>query len=91
MLAQTDAQYQALQGTEWADAALRTVAFIGVGSQLLDPTVEVPAYAQELVAAELANIEAASAFCLRRSSPAWNLAKITPSTSRAATTPSAKS
>lgn len=60
MLAQTDAQYQALQGTEWEDAALRTVAFIGVGSQLLDPSIEVPAYAQELVAAELANIEAAS-------------------------------
>ncbi len=60
MLAQTDQQYQALQGTEWEDAALRTVAFIGVGSQLLDPTLEVPAYAQELVAAELANIEAAS-------------------------------
>jgi hypothetical protein len=60
MLAQTDQQYQALQGTEWEDAALRTVAFIGVGSQLLDPTLEVPAYAQELVAAELANIGAAS-------------------------------
>ncbi|MBK8902589.1 MAG: DUF3160 domain-containing protein [Anaerolineaceae bacterium] len=60
MLAQTDAQYQALQGTEWEDAALRTVAFIGVGSQLLDPTIEVPAYAQELVDAELALIEEAS-------------------------------
>ena len=46
MLAQTDAQYQALQGTEWEDAARRTVAFIGVGSQLLDPSVEVPAYSQ---------------------------------------------
>lgn len=64
MLAQTDLQYQALRGTEWEDAALRTVAFIGVGSKLLDPTVEVPAYAQELVEAELANIEAASGIML---------------------------
>ena len=60
MLAQTDAQYQALQGTEWEDAARRTVAFIGVGSQLLDPTVTVPAYAQDLVEAELAQIEDAA-------------------------------
>jgi hypothetical protein len=60
MLAQTDRQYQALQGTEWEDAALRTVAFIGVGSKLLDPSLEIPAYAQELVEAELAQIEAAA-------------------------------
>jgi hypothetical protein len=59
MLAQTDSQYQALQGTEWEDAARRTVAFVGVGSQLLDPAVAVPGYAQELVEAELALIEAA--------------------------------
>lgn len=60
MLAQTDAQYQALQGTGWADAALRTVAFVGVGSRLLDPDVAVPAYAEELVEAELALVEDAS-------------------------------
>lgn len=60
LLAQTDDQYQSLQGTEWEDAARRTVAFIGVGSQLLDPTVEIPPYAQELVVAELAQIEAAA-------------------------------
>ncbi|MEJ2748269.1 MAG: DUF3160 domain-containing protein, partial [Anaerolineae bacterium] len=62
MLAQTDAQYQALQGTgtEWEDAALRTVAFIGVGSKLLDANTQIPAYAADLVNAELANIEAAS-------------------------------
>ncbi|MCA9953674.1 MAG: DUF3160 domain-containing protein, partial [Anaerolineales bacterium] len=60
MLVQTDLQYQALQGAEWEDAALRTVAFIGVGSKLMDPSTDVPAYAQELVDAELANIEAAS-------------------------------
>ena len=59
MLAETDAQYQALQGTSWEEAALRSVAFIGVGSKLLDETVEIPGYAQELVAAELAKIDAA--------------------------------
>ncbi len=60
MLAQVDQQYQQLKGTPWEDAALRTVAFIGVGSKLLDPTVQVPDYAAELVDAELAQIEAAS-------------------------------
>lgn len=60
MLAQTETQYQALRGSEWEDAARRTVAFIGVGSQLLDPTIEVPAYAQDLVEAELEQIEAAA-------------------------------
>jgi hypothetical protein len=60
MLAQTDSQYQALRGSSWEDAALRTVAFVGVGSWLMDPTVDVPAYAEELVSAELANIEASS-------------------------------
>ncbi|MEZ4643584.1 MAG: DUF3160 domain-containing protein [Chloroflexota bacterium] len=54
MLAQADAQYQELVGTPWEDAARRSVAFIGVGSQLLDATVAVPAYAQDLVTAELA-------------------------------------
>jgi hypothetical protein len=60
MLAQTDAQYQTLQGTPWEDAARRTVAFVGVGSKLVDPDVAVPAYAQELVDAEVALVESAS-------------------------------
>jgi hypothetical protein len=60
LLAQVDAQYQQLKGGPWEDAALRTVAFIGVGSKLLDPSVQVPEYAAELVNAELAQIEAAS-------------------------------
>ncbi|MCI0580397.1 MAG: DUF3160 domain-containing protein [Chloroflexi bacterium] len=60
MLAQTEAQYQELQGTPWEEAARRTVAFIGVGSWLLDPAVEIPDYAAELVEAELAQVEAAS-------------------------------
>jgi hypothetical protein len=60
MLAETDAQYQALRGTDWEDAALRSVAFVGVGSRLLDPEIEVPPYAQDLVEAELALVEAAA-------------------------------
>ncbi len=60
MLAQTDAQYQALRGTAWEDPALRTVAFIGVGSKLLDGETAIPAYAADLVDAEIANIEDAS-------------------------------
>ncbi len=37
LLAETDAQYQALIGSEWEDAAMRSVAFIGVGSKLARP------------------------------------------------------
>jgi hypothetical protein len=59
-LAATISQYQALQGTSWEDAALRTVAFVAVGSELMDSTVEMPPYVADLVTAELANIEAAS-------------------------------
>lgn len=59
MLAQTDQQYQALKGGPWEDAALRSVAFIGVGSKLLDPGVQVPAYASDLADAELALIQSA--------------------------------
>ncbi|MFO7678702.1 MAG: DUF3160 domain-containing protein [Chloroflexota bacterium] len=56
ILLETDAQYQELKGTAWEDAALRSVAFVGVASKLLDPSVEIPAYTQELVDAELAKI-----------------------------------
>ncbi len=59
MLAQTDAQYQALKGGAWEDPAKRTVAFIAVGSKLLDPGLQVPAYASDLVDAELALIQSA--------------------------------
>jgi len=60
LLAQTDSQYQALQGTGWEDDARRTVAFVGVASKLLDPDVQVPDYAADLVEAELALIEEAA-------------------------------
>jgi hypothetical protein len=54
LLSQTDSQYQVLQGPGWEDAARRTVAFVGVASKLLDPDVQVPDYAKDLVETELA-------------------------------------
>ncbi|MFN2178124.1 MAG: DUF3160 domain-containing protein [Candidatus Promineifilaceae bacterium] len=60
MLAQTGSQYQELQGTPWEDAARRALAFIAVGSKLLDPQVEVPDYVQDVVQAELDLIDAAA-------------------------------
>jgi len=59
MLAQTDAQYRALKGGPWEEAALRTVAFVGVASRLLDPGVNVPDYAGDLVNGELELIDRA--------------------------------
>ncbi len=60
LLARTEADYEALRGTGWEDAARRTVAFVGVGSKLLDPSVQVPAYAADMVQAELALIDGAA-------------------------------
>jgi hypothetical protein len=60
LLARTDEIYRQLQGTGWEDAARRVVAFVGVGSKLLDPVVHIPDYASDLVDSELALIEAAS-------------------------------
>lgn len=60
LLARTDEQYQALRSSDWADAARRTVAFVGVASKLLDPGVTVPDYAAGLVEEQLSLIEAAS-------------------------------
>ena len=57
LLARAEEQYQALQGTGWEEAARRTVAFVGVASRLLDPGVQVPPYAADLVEAELALVE----------------------------------
>ncbi|MGQ9554874.1 MAG: DUF3160 domain-containing protein [Anaerolineae bacterium] len=53
LLARADEQYQALQSSDWEEAARRTVAFIGIASKLLDPATPVPAYAANLVDAEL--------------------------------------
>ncbi len=60
MLARTDELYQALKGSDWEDAARRTVAFVGVGSRLLDDEVEVPTYVADMVEEQLAPIEEAS-------------------------------
>jgi len=60
LLVSTDQQYQELRGTDWEDAARRTVAFVGVASKLLDLAVQVPAYAADLVDGELALINSAS-------------------------------
>ena len=60
LLESAQTEYEALAGTEWEDAALRTVAFAGVGSKLLDPTVQVPGYASKLVEDELVLIDGAA-------------------------------
>jgi hypothetical protein len=59
MLAQTESNYRALKGTSWEDAALRSMAFVGVAGSLLDPDFPVPAEASSLVEAELDLIAAA--------------------------------
>ncbi|MDR1797234.1 MAG: DUF3160 domain-containing protein [Clostridiales Family XIII bacterium] len=59
MVAASDAQASALAGTEFENAAKRNAAFFGVGARLLDSSAEVPAYAEDLVAQELALIEGA--------------------------------
>ncbi len=59
LMAEAEAQYRALPKGPWKEAARRTVAFIGVGGRLSDPEFEVPAYAVDLVEAEVAKIEAA--------------------------------
>ncbi|MGW8225666.1 MAG: DUF3160 domain-containing protein [Anaerolineales bacterium] len=56
LLSQVDEQYNVLKGGPWEEAALRTVGFVGVASKLLDPGVNVPDYAADLVNAELALI-----------------------------------
>lgn len=60
LLASAQADYEALKSTEWEDAALRTLAFAGVGSKLLDPAVQVPDAASDLVGQELALVDAAA-------------------------------
>ena len=59
LLVEADKEYKALRNTAWEYAALRTVAYLGVASRLLDGKATVPPYAQDLVEAELALIGAA--------------------------------
>lgn len=53
-------QYEALQGTEWENAAKRNVAFFSTGLALLQPQAEIPSGVQDVVSQELALIEDAS-------------------------------
>lgn len=60
LIQRSDEVFRQLQGTSWEDAARRTVAYIGVASRLVDPAAEIPAYVQDLVDAEVSQINAAS-------------------------------
>jgi hypothetical protein len=60
LLLQAEDQYEVLQGTAWEEAARRTVAFVGIASKLLDPSVRVPDYAAGLVEDELALVRGAA-------------------------------
>ncbi len=53
LLQRADQVYQQLIGTAWEADALRTVAFIGVGSKLLDGNAPIPVYAQGIAQAEV--------------------------------------
>ncbi len=59
MLASSAAQYEQLAGTEWENAAMRNVAFFGVGAKLLDDSAETPGYAAQTVLQELDRIRLA--------------------------------
>jgi hypothetical protein len=59
LLPPAEAQYRALIGTQWADAARRVWAYVAVGARLADPSLTTPTEIAELVEAELALISAA--------------------------------
>jgi hypothetical protein len=59
MLAKSDEVYQQLAGSPWQEAARRVVAYFGVGSLLLDRSIQAPEYANDLVQAELGLIDQA--------------------------------
>lgn len=59
MLAASKAQYEALIGTEWENAAKRNVAFFTVGARLLDDDTAVADYVADIVDYELGNISRA--------------------------------
>lgn len=60
MMATTQAQYDALKGTEWEEAAKNNLAFFAIGNKLLDPNANVPADVSTVVDAELALINDAT-------------------------------
>lgn len=59
MLAKSIAQYDTLKGTEWEDAALRCIAFFGVGTELSGTQVTVPSPADAVIHQEYDLIMAA--------------------------------
>lgn len=63
-------QYETAKGTDWENAAKRNVAYFAVGSKLLDPSVSVPVYVNDLVTKELALMEKHSGIS---ESPVMNL------------------
>lgn len=56
MLSKSVAQYEALKGTEWEQAALRNVAFFCIGARLQNESIAIPAEVQAVVESELALI-----------------------------------
>jgi len=56
MMETSMAQYDALVGTQWEQAAKRNVAYFAIAAELQEPGVDIPAYAAELVQWELAQI-----------------------------------
>ena len=59
MVENSAAQYEALKGTEWEEAAARNVAFFTVGARLLKADVPVYDYAEKMVFEELGKINSA--------------------------------
>lgn len=64
MVENSAAQYEALQGTEWEEAAARNVAFFTVGAKLLKADAPACDYAEKMVSDELEKIDAASGIAL---------------------------
>ncbi len=60
MLPASEAQYEALRGTDWENAAKRNMGFFAVASRLMDENSPVPGPVQEVVAEELKLIESRS-------------------------------
>lgn len=56
MLETSMAQYDALVGTRWEQAARRNVAYFAIAAELQEPGIDIPTYAAELVQGELEQI-----------------------------------
>lgn len=60
MLSQSTAQYEALKGSEWENAALRNMAFFAVGASLQNSQTSIPSQVSDTVSQEISNIMDAS-------------------------------